>query len=486
MGIQPSVGIIGAGIAGLVTAKVLKADGFKLTVFDKASEIGGTWTQANTYPGLRTNNSKRTYEFSDLPYPDEVADHPTHDEVRAYLNSYVDHSGLRDVLVLDTKVNSVRRKGRGFALTVEDLMGGTETKTVAFDRLVVCNGIFHQPIVPDLPGSSEFKGSISHSSEASDDTFAEDGALAVVGGGKSAYDIAEEAGRRGLDVTLVVRSPQWRAPRFTPEGTPGDYGLYIRELHQLMPFYADDENVLAAKSAAAAMCQQLWEDFSDQFTEALGIPASLTPDRKLPAGLSHLAAGGELYELVRNGRVKIERSGVAKLGSGGLTTEAGTFVPASRIVFGTGWQPDYSFFDNDLAVLLFDENERLGLYKNMVAPDVAGIAFNGHASSFSNTLTAEICAHWISEHFQDRFELPSSEEMRADIKRFREWADRWLVERPCDSFVGPFHIPYVFMLLDEISGGDRLIATFGDDPRRPLLPSLFSDITKFRQDAVTS
>ena len=48
-----TVCVIGAGLSGLVTAKVLKHDGFDVTVFEKAPTIGGVWAPSRAYPGLR-------------------------------------------------------------------------------------------------------------------------------------------------------------------------------------------------------------------------------------------------------------------------------------------------------------------------------------------------------------------------------------------------------------------------------------------------
>ena len=56
---------MGAGPSGLVTAKVLLADGFDVDVYDKASSLGGTWHPDRTYPTLRTNDTREFYRFSD-------------------------------------------------------------------------------------------------------------------------------------------------------------------------------------------------------------------------------------------------------------------------------------------------------------------------------------------------------------------------------------------------------------------------------------
>lgn len=63
--------VIGAGFAGLATAKVLTALRHDVTVYDKAPDVGGVWSGARRYPGLRTQNNKGTYAFSDHPMPED-------------------------------------------------------------------------------------------------------------------------------------------------------------------------------------------------------------------------------------------------------------------------------------------------------------------------------------------------------------------------------------------------------------------------------
>src|SRR6266702_3053786 len=126
---QRRVCVIGAGISGLVTAKVLAGDGFEVVVFEKEPTIGGVWAASRTYPGLRTNNPRESYAFSDHPYPATADAFPTAEQVRAYLESYVDRLGLRPHIRLGTEVIEVRRAAAqpnataGFEVTVRP--GGT-------------------------------------------------------------------------------------------------------------------------------------------------------------------------------------------------------------------------------------------------------------------------------------------------------------------------------------------------------------------------
>ena len=67
------IAIVGAGFAGLSTAKIRKAMGHKVTVFEKDCEVGGAWAASRRYPGLTTQNVRTTYAFSDFPYPSDYA-----------------------------------------------------------------------------------------------------------------------------------------------------------------------------------------------------------------------------------------------------------------------------------------------------------------------------------------------------------------------------------------------------------------------------
>ncbi|MGH1553197.1 FAD-dependent oxidoreductase [Streptomyces sp. L7] len=63
------IAIIGAGVAGLVTAKVLTQAGHQAHVFEKTPDVGGVWSRTRRYPGVTTQSPKAQYSFSDFPMP---------------------------------------------------------------------------------------------------------------------------------------------------------------------------------------------------------------------------------------------------------------------------------------------------------------------------------------------------------------------------------------------------------------------------------
>lgn len=51
-----SVGVIGAGVAGLITAHTLIRDGFTdVQVLTRDAQVGGVWAATRIYPGLYLN-----------------------------------------------------------------------------------------------------------------------------------------------------------------------------------------------------------------------------------------------------------------------------------------------------------------------------------------------------------------------------------------------------------------------------------------------
>jgi cation diffusion facilitator CzcD-associated flavoprotein CzcO len=62
------IGIIGSGIAGLITAYILLQDGFKnVEVLTRDSSVGGVWSEERVYPGLRINRSVSSPPFCIVP-----------------------------------------------------------------------------------------------------------------------------------------------------------------------------------------------------------------------------------------------------------------------------------------------------------------------------------------------------------------------------------------------------------------------------------
>jgi cation diffusion facilitator CzcD-associated flavoprotein CzcO len=82
------IGIVGAGFAGLTSAKVLGEFGHEVQIFEKESDVGGVWSASRRYPGLGTQNVRSTYAVSDYGYPKGTPEWPSGEQVQQYMEGY--------------------------------------------------------------------------------------------------------------------------------------------------------------------------------------------------------------------------------------------------------------------------------------------------------------------------------------------------------------------------------------------------------------
>ena len=122
--------VIGAGSSGIASCQVLDARGIPFDCFEKGSGVGGNWRYDNdnemssAYESLHINTSQRIMEYATYPMPDDYPDFPSHRQIAAYFDDYVDHFGFRDKIRFNTEVIA-RRAGRGGRL------GGDARRTAA-------------------------------------------------------------------------------------------------------------------------------------------------------------------------------------------------------------------------------------------------------------------------------------------------------------------------------------------------------------------
>eukprot|EP00892_Ulva_mutabilis_P007448 jgi/Ulvmu1/5075/UM021_0092.1 len=198
------VAVVGAGPAGIVTARELQREGHNVTVFEKMPDIGGVWLEdqlthsdqdgmgfqrrevhSSLYHSLRTNLPRELMGFSDFPFLPKYMQgrsvdarrFPHHTEVQQYLYAFVDHYNIRPLVRFNTLVTSIRpsagstaehshRKTNWQVVTVSAAAAGSgkveETEGV-YDAVVVANGHYSVPRIVQLDGLDIFPARIEHS-----------------------------------------------------------------------------------------------------------------------------------------------------------------------------------------------------------------------------------------------------------------------------------------------------------------------------------
>ncbi|WP_067472104.1 flavin-containing monooxygenase [Nocardia amamiensis] len=478
MTVAARVAVIGAGVSGLVTAKVLRDDEFDVVVFEKEAAIGGVWIESRTYPGLRTNNSRDTYAFSDHPYSTSADMFPTAAQVREYLNSYVHRFRLASHLRLSAEVVGLSRQGQVFQVEVRN---GSETTTWLFDFVVVCAGVFSEPHVPEIEGMRGFAGRLLHSSRATDPALFEGQRVVVVGAGKSALDLAAWAASHASTCTLVFRKPHWMIPRYLLGRIPSDRLLTTRVNEALFRYHRLNRTEQFLHGPGKTLTRLVWRVMSRLIRLHMRMPAAMVPDKPLPAGIEYVGVAPEFYQMARTGRVLMRRDTIAAFPEGNaLLLAGGERIDADVVIFATGWRQPLPFLAPELQASALRDGH-FQLYRRILPPIEHRLGFVGYASSPACPLTSEVSAHWLSQSFRGELALPAVDEMRAEVLRVESWLSDALPAMPQGYLLGPFLAHHIDELVADMGLRVRRTRNLMTEYLTPLLPARYSGLAEERR-----
>ncbi|WP_194922787.1 flavin-containing monooxygenase [Catenulispora pinisilvae] len=457
------VGVIGAGVAGLATAKVLSQAGHEVRVFDKCPDVGGVWSRTRRYPGVTTQSPKAQYSLSDFPMPKDYPEWPSGAQVQAYFAAYATEFGLDPALRLDTEVTAASPVGDGrWTLRTREAGGsvaGTES-TEEFDRLVVANGVFCEPLVPAYPGVDEFTaagGRLSAGTEFDDAEQARGRHVLIVGYGKSACDIAVAISGVAAGTDVIARQLLWKVPRRIGGFLNFKMLLLTRMGEGLFRYLRPRgfEKFLhgPGNRLRRRMINSIGSVSVRQFGLAeLGlIPAGHMED--IVRGAIGLASEG-FFEGVQAGSITVHRdTTITRLSAAddGPTAELadGTTLRADLVVCATGFAQGVPFLPEDTQARLFDERGNFMLYRQILPLGIPGLYFNGYNSSFFSPLNAEMAALWIAADLAGAVARPAPEAMRQAVVEQLAFMDDATDTHHCR---GTKIIPFSMHNVDEVLG----------------------------------
>jgi cation diffusion facilitator CzcD-associated flavoprotein CzcO len=448
------VAIIGAGLAGLTTAKVLLQAGHDVEVFDKAPDVGGVWSRTRRYPGLTTQSPKAQYSFSDFPMPREFPEWPTGAQIQEYLADYADQFGVTPHLRLGTGVESVVPDGTRWAVTT-----GAQGASVV-DRVVVANGVFCEPALPDYPGRAEFEaagGRLLAGSDFHDVSDARGKHVLVVGYGKSACDVTVAISGVAETTDVIARQLLWKVPRKIA-GVLNFKMLLLTRLGEALFRYRwlrGFEKFLhgPGNRLRRAMLNSIGSVSVRQFGLARHdlVPRGRMED--IVKNAIGLATEG-FFEGVADGSIRVRRDQVIqRLSADGGRPMAeladGTVLPADLVVCATGFTQGVPFLPAAVQERLFDERGNFLLYRQIQPLAAPGLYFNGYNSSFFSPLNAEMAALWIAADLAGALTLPDEASRRADVVAQLAFLDVATGAHHCR---GTKIIPFSIHNVDEVLG----------------------------------
>ncbi len=439
---NPTTAVIGAGISGLTSSKMLTDYGVPHTVFETSDRIGGNWAFGNpnghssAYRSLHIDTSKHQLSFRDFPMPDHYPDFPHHTQIKQYLDDYATAFGLLSTIEFQNGVeHAVRLPDGGWELTTQ------RGETRRFDLLVVANGHHWDPRWPDFPGS--FHGIEMHAHHYVDPQTPHDFAgkrIVVVGLGNSAADIAVELSSKALDTELYLstRSGAWIVPKYVA-GQPAD------------KFYKTSPYIPTSWQRKVA---QLGQPLMSGRPENLGLP---TPNHKFFE--AHPTQSVELPLRLGSGDV-IPKPNIERLYGRTVHFVDGTVVDdVDVLVYATGYNITFPFFDPEF---ISAPDNRIDLYKRMMYPGIDDLLFAGFAQATPTLFPfVEAQARLVGAYAVGRYRPPSPGEMRRVIEEDTRKYTGHMLDRPRHTQQLDYFLYEHDMRVKELPAGARRAASDG-------------------------
>ncbi|KAF2108455.1 hypothetical protein BDV96DRAFT_652707 [Lophiotrema nucula] len=535
------IAIIGAGLSGLVTAKTFLHDfsgSFdSVTVFEKASSLGGVWSSSRIYPGLSSNSPALTYEIPGFEYPQTLRKYGSHvkaEDINAYLRAFVHAYHIEEHISFDSRVEDVSWNHQTKKWIIKG-RSGTCCFEKAFSYVVICNGMYHEKRVPNV--AEEWPGKIPamyHSADVGDPSIRR--ALSaskhtlIVGAGKSAIDLATMIATATWNpnssgkpkVSLLYKRPHWLSPRAMLRGTVFfERLLFSRFLNAWLPFARRPDWLhrwVAHSRMGQWMTEMIFAFVSDDFKKSCNqtdLPETI-PDHPMKEALSgalHVVPNGYI-DLVRSKRIRIIEGTMNSVCDGGVNIKMqnGNIrqLAVDHILFATGYKLAFPFFSPCTLDQLGLESARkpqvdpnnlpsMKLYRLIVPPCTVtthnptqphrNIAFNGFAYSLLNPAVCFVSAHWIAEYFLGQIPIPSLMEIQKDIEHFYAWQKSTFAAHGAKGVhIGPHATLYTDMLLEDmrvrighISGTMLNPVNLAKEWFRPMYPQIYAGLTEDRK-----
>ena len=432
-----SVGIIGAGVAGLATARSMIALGLECTVFERNPVAGGVWSDGYLNFGVQV--PRELYEFPDWPLPPGTPNFTPGPIIAKYLSDFSDHFEITSHIRFNTIVTNIAERNTddassGWIVTSSDDHGEKEE---VFDLVVICIGLYSNvPNIAEFPDRESFAGEVMHNSKLKSPEQLAEKRVAVVGFGKSATDAALESAAVAAATHIIFRTPHWPIPQKLAGILPFKWGLLHRLSSTLIPPYqytTTTEKVV--HSLGKPLVWFYWRIvetlfyFQCQLGSRFGSRVSLVSEKPIEIdafGESTMVPRNAFYKRARAGDIELHRTTIEKFTPTGLKLADGSSLDLDLVIMATGWKTDFSFISKVAWQRLGQEDDGFYLYRHILHPDTPGLVFVGRAASISSILTYCLQAHWLAELIKGNVALPTDVDMKTNIEEMKIWKQSWM------------------------------------------------------------
>ena len=351
--------VIGAGASGLAAAHRLRQAGVEVTVFEKNSDVGGTWLE-NVYPGCRVDVPNQLYSFSFAQSNGWASRFSSQPDLLGYLQSMAKELDLGECIRFGCEVTEARfdEPAQSWQLALR-WADGSES-ALAFDGVVCAVGQLNRPSFPAIDGVEGFEGPSFHSAAWDDSVELGGRRVAVIGTGASAAQFVPCVVDDVAHLDVYQRTPPWLLPTanysnpFPPEFHDlltflPSYGRWDR----LWQFWMMHEGLLGA-----ARVDPDWDEHTEAVSAQNDVVRSTLIDvlrgqveddalfdqmvpHFPPFAKRALRDDGRWAAALSRPNVDLVTVPIERVTAGGVRTADGEEHPADVLIYGTGFRASH-------------------------------------------------------------------------------------------------------------------------------------------------
>jgi cation diffusion facilitator CzcD-associated flavoprotein CzcO len=321
--------VIGGGIAGIIHLHYARRAGLRTLLLEKAPAVGGLWRTLPAWQDIQI--CPVDWTVGDLPI-----EGPMQAQVLANIESWVTRFDLAPDIRTGCPVHQARHDGESWVL--ETAQGAVRAR-----HLVAATGAHNRPWIPTV---AQRDGSVAetHSSALRDPTELAGARVLVVGGGASALDLLDQCLLQGAAHTVWAhRDLRWFTPTSKPKAVAGSVRPVARMQAQGVP--VEQQNALVRADLV-----KRYQHFGLQ---------ALLPDRPLDLRTDQLFPG-RARMLAGLAQITRHRGDVQALVNGQAHLSDGSVHTIDRVLWGTGYRTDLSYFANPQLAAVTGVNELAG------------------------------------------------------------------------------------------------------------------------------
>eukprot|EP00127_Corallochytrium_limacisporum_P000924 Clim_evm8s33 gene=Clim_evmTU8s33 len=346
---DPEVLVIGGAAAGVAASACLNYEGINNIVVNDRMRPGDMWR--SRYDRLHLHDILEECHLPLLSMPDTYPVYPTREQFGSYLDSYcrlnkVNYSG-------GYRIENVSRKSNGeWTVTAKKSEHHTdpnapETRTWHVKAIVISNGVYNDPNIPDFKGINDYQGKVIHSSVYTNGKEYKGKKVLIIGFGNSGAEISVDLWEHEADTSVLVRSASPIVPR---------KGMQLfQELLYRIPFLRIPvKNLLCTNSKlvkllsilaflpiaiTADMCLMLYTYLRFGNLSKYGLKMSkLGPLMNFTVNLQAPVMDIGTIDLIRKGEIKVLAQGVRTFTKTGVVLEDGSSHDFDVVVMATGFK----------------------------------------------------------------------------------------------------------------------------------------------------